>query len=156
MKTILIYIGTVGVLFLCLLFVLHLGEKLKAPTDISGDWQLNNISVEGVRNFCLPIRLLGNKSFISIEQSGIHLSLAFNDSDKTLMDGKLSNNKMYFEKVLSANNRIRSKCSSTILLKLSLELIKRNNEPDELMGTLSVPSCNCGEQKISAVKKERE
>ena len=136
--------------------MLHLGEKLKAPVDISGNWQINNVSIEGMRNFCVPIRLLRNNPMISIEQSGIHLSIIFNDSEKTTMSGMLSENRMLFEKIFSANDALTSKYSSKILLRLSLELIKQKNGPDELVGSLSTPSCKCTELKISAVKKERD
>ena len=96
MKTAVLYITLVGILFAGLLAVLRIGEKIKAPVNVSGDWQIDKQFVETVRKCCTPI-YFSHKTFnASIEQSGIHLTIIFNDELQTEMHGILENNKMIF------------------------------------------------------------
>ena len=155
MKTVILYITLVGILFIGLLAVLKIGEKLNAPENVSGDWQISGKFADSVQNSCTPIFLPLKNPAVFIEQSGIHLTITFNDRAKTEMHGELENNKVIFEQTLHVKSELQNVYGKKTLAKLALEFHKKKDKLDQLLGAWANPMCNsCGQIQFSAIKKQ--
>ena len=153
MKAVFLYIILVGILFIGLLSVLKIGKNLKAPENVSGDWQISGSFADSVQRSCTPIFLPKKNPSAFIEQSGIHLTITFNDAAKIEMHGKLENNKVVFEQTLPVKNGLKNDCGEKTLTELNLEFQKQKNKPDLLVGIWTNPSCNnCRRVKFSAAR----
>ncbi len=145
----------VGILFAALLEILRVGEKIKAPLNVSGKWNINNISYGDNSNDCIGILTNTKNSNFLIDQSGIHLTLIFNNSAKTEMQGKLENNTMTFHKIFSVTNEGIKNCGKRINVGLILKIISDNEYPDKLTGAWYVLNCSeCGKINLSAVREQ--
>ena len=157
MKTTVIYITIVGILFFALLAVLNIGEKIVAPDNISGKWELDPEFIEDIDKSCTLVFTSQKNNIALIEQSGVYLTITFNDKSKTIMHGELKNGKMIFEKVFASNNKLNNPCGAETLTELTIELIKKDDMPDQLLGTWKNPECGeCAVIQFSAVKQQAE
>lgn len=157
MKTTVIYITIVGILFLALLAVLNVGEKIEAPDNISGKWELDPEFIEAAGKSCTPVFTSQKNNIALVEQSGVYLTITFNDKSKTVMYGELKNGKMIFEKVFVLNNKLNNPCGNETLTELTIELIKKDGMPDQLSGNWENPECGeCVVIQFSAVKQQAE
>lgn len=157
MKTTVIYITIVGILFLALLAVLNIGEKIEAPESFSGKWELSSEFIEAVGKSCTPVFASQKNNIALIEQSGIYVTITFYDKLKTVMHGEFKNGKIIFEKVFAIDNKLNNPCGTETLTELTIELIKKDNLPDQLLGTWKNPECGeCAVIQFSAVKQQAE
>ena len=155
MKTVILYIIFVGILFIGLLAVLKIGEKLKAPENVSGDWKIAGTFEDSIQNSCTPVFFKLKNPELFIEQSGIHLTITFNDAARIEMHGVMKNNKIIFEQMLPVKNELQHLCGKTTIAVLTLEFHKQNNKIKQLLGTWANPSCNnCGQVQFSAIRKQ--
>ena len=153
MKIILLYIISVGVMFAALLEILHLGKSIKAPIDISGNWEIDNQFTAAVKTNCASIKLPKDDPEIFIEQSGTHITMQFNDSIKTQMLGILNQDKINFSLLLPVSRKSVSECGTETLVKLDIEFQLHDGIADRLSGTWTTPNCSgCGQIQFSASK----
>ncbi len=141
MKTIILYIALIGILFIGLLAILRLGEKIKAPQNVSGKWRIDAGFVNSIHNSCTPVYLPKKDPLVQIEQSGIHLTVYFNDPAKTELHGKLANDSMFFEQELNVKNDFQNLCGKKTKADLSAVIEKLPDNSYELIGTWSNPDC---------------
>ena len=157
MKIILLYVTLVGVLLVVLLGILRIGEKLNAPINVSGKWEINDDFVKIISESCTPLTFHKEKPRLIVEQSGIYLKAKFNDENKTEMSGKLENNKMVFSQIIQANRDSAKTCGNSLNAELSVNVIQSETDQDELSGEWHTPNCTtCGQIKFSAVKDQEE
>ena len=157
MKIVLLYITFVGLLFIGLLGILRVGEKLKAPIDVSGDWVLSEDFTNNTINSCTPLIFRKKNHLLSIEQSGIYLKAAFNDDSKLEFTGKLDNNKITLTQTNHSKTDSAAECGKYIPAEISAEVALQNGEKDELSGNWSIPNCNaCKSIAFNAVKMKPE
>jgi hypothetical protein len=157
MKIILLYVTLVGILLVGLLGILRVGEKLKAPINIAGDWEIYDESAKAIKESCIPLTFQKKEPQFNIEQSGIYLKAIFNDVNHTEMSGRLENNKMVFRRTVKTRIDSVNVCGNELLIELSVKIIQYGDEPDQLSGEWTTPGCNkCGHIKFGAVRKSKE
>jgi hypothetical protein len=157
MKIILLYVTLVGILLLGLLGILRVGEKLNAPLNVSGEYEINSEFVNIIDKSCTPLIFHKEEPQLTVEQSGIYLTAKFNDVNKTEMSGKLENNKMIFSQVIQAKKDAAKVCGSEIKAELSVNIIQSDTAEDEIAGTWNIPDCGTSAKiKFSAVKKQED
>ena len=157
MKVILLYVTLVGLLLAGLLGILKVGDKLNAPINVSGKWEINDNFVKVIGESCTPMTFNKVEPQLTVEQSGIYLKAIFNDVNKTEMSGKLENNKMIFSQIIQANKDSANTCGSNVNTGLSVNIIQNDSDFDRLSGVWQTPNCStCGQIKFSAVKKQEE
>ena len=113
--------------------------------------------IEDIDKSCTLVFTSQKNNIALIEQSGVYLTITFNDKSKTIMHGELKNGKMIFEKVFASNNKLNNPCGAETLTELTIELIKKDGMPDQLLGTWKNPECGeCAVIQFSAVKQQAE
>lgn len=154
MKTIFIYTVLVGIMFAGILEILHIGEKIKAPIDVNGNWIVYNDNSEGFSSDSLPINLPKKNAEISIEQSGKHLVLTFNDANKSELNGKLEKNRMFFSRIYPVSPSLKLSCGSSTKVEVILDIDQYKDKPEQLSGIFRMPDCKIFEEiHFNAIKK---
>lgn len=155
LKTIFLYIVLVGIMFAGLLQILHIGEKIEAPVDVNGNWQIDYQFVKLFKTACVPIYFTHKDPEILIEQSGKQLVLSFNDYSKTKMIGTLEKDKMIFSQMLPVKQNLTDTCGKEALAELLLDIHQDKKKADQLSGIWRTPECgNCKGINFLTVKKE--
>lgn len=132
-----------------LIGILEIGEKIKAPADVSGVWRPDETFSSSLNNSCASLRV--NNPLINIEQSGVYLFISMNDAARTKLHGKIENNKLSAEGTISlkVNNE---ECRSPAILHMISEL-QRENGQVYLTGEFSTPECReCSSINFTALK----
>lgn len=154
MRLIILYILLVGAMLVGLLEILRVGEKMKAPEDVSGNWTIDKQTQSQIQSNCGNIIFFKQNADFNIEQSGKYLELTLSDASNTKMEGKLENDSLKFSGTLPSTSNINKSCSNEIRVELSLKLIKRSGSPEEFTGVWSTPNCSlCQNVDFSAVKQ---
>ena len=154
MKITLLYVALVGCLLLGLLEILKVGEKLNAPANVSGEWEINNEFASNVSGSCMPVTFGGKEPALIIEQSGVYLKALFDDISGIEMEGRLENNKIVFRQIKKFRKNTADVYENKFSAELSLKVVQVNKKPGELQGVWRISDCgNCGEIKFGAVKK---
>ena len=157
MRIIFLYIILVGVMLVVLLKIIRIGENIKAPQDVSGDWKIKNEFVSSIQGNCAAIAFNKRNPKLNIEQSGKYLELKLSDSSNTVMNGKLENDSLKFECIIPAKKDINNLFRSEIKVRLSLKLINHKNSPNEISGLWSIINCsNCKPISFAAIKENNE
>jgi hypothetical protein len=157
MKIILIYVALVGCLLLGLLEILRIGEKLNAPANISGEWEINNEFAADVSRSCMHVLFRETEPRLSIDQSGVYLKALFNDISHIEMEGRLVNNKIVLKQINQFKNNPADVYENKLSAELYLTVIQDNKKPGVLLGDWKISNCdNCRVIIFSAIKKSGE
>ncbi len=138
MKIILLYIILVGILFVSLLKILSIGDKLKAPLNVSGNWIIINDFGKEVKKTCAQISFKNQPPEMFIDQSGKYLKATINDSAKTQLKGMIDQDTITLNKIFPLR---RDSCGSTASIKLILKVVRYEDKNDKLLGIWSDPQC---------------
>lgn len=87
MKALVHYVFLVGLPVLGVLGVLHIGQNLKAPASVGGNWSLAWDAVPD--GGCPALPASTNAASLFISQSGPHLVMELNSGAKTNLNGVL-------------------------------------------------------------------
>ena len=143
------YIFFVGVPLLGLLGVLHLGQRLTAPTSVEGVWEVKTDPTPG-QGVCAGSLASGRKVSLAISQSGKNLSVSQLDEPINSVDGVIEG-----EMVTIASLRVPTdnKCSNDQIFSLAATLDTAHN-PSGMSGELSVKGCSsCSPLRFTAAKR---
>jgi hypothetical protein len=154
MKTTVIYIIIVGILFISLLAILNIGEKIKAPPKISGKWELSPQFVDSVKKSCTPLHFNQTNTAL-IEQSGVYITITFDDKLKTKMNGKIIKKESSLNETRKTKEEFEEMFFNEMTNRdLILRLVYTRELPDQLYGTWENHYCDeFGIIKFSAHKK---
>jgi len=145
-KIIFLYIILVGILFVALLGILKIGETIKAPIDVSGKWNVNNEFAKEISSSCTPVYLpIKNPGFL-IDQSGIHLTLIFNDAAKTEMHGILEKDSIFFSNNFTLSQGNFKGQDRKAQVNFSVDVLQHGGNVYQLKGAWLTP--NCGNNDI--------
>jgi len=131
MKAVLLYLALVGIPVLAVLGILQLGRGLTAPIAVAGTWNIEKNSPITNDSSCSALPISSDKPVLTITQSGSHLQLMFNDTDRTTLTGELH------EQTISTANT-PSQGQDAIGLEARVD---RQAEPDSLQGVLTFREC---------------
>ncbi len=154
MRLIILYILLVGAMLAGLLEILHVGEKMKAPIDVSGNWTIEKQTQSKIQSNCMNIIFSKHNAGFNIEQSGKFLELTFSDASNTKLEGELENDSLKFIGTVPSGSGISKSCGNKLQVELKLKLIKKASSPEEFIGVWTTPNCNiCRNVIFSAVKQ---
>ncbi len=137
-------------MFAALLEILSIGEKIKAPVDVNGKWEIHTEISDDPRAGCLPLILPEKNTVFSIEQSGKHLLLIINDAYISEVNGKLEKDSMFFARTYEGEDSLNCR---NIPFVLVLNIDNYKDKPKQLSGTLRMPGWkNITEVHFKAIK----
>jgi hypothetical protein len=125
MKAAIHYLILVGIPVLGVLGLLQLGEGVTPPVSVGGKWQLQ-LDSQVACDACSHRVGCNDHPTLTISQSGTHLSLVFDDEEKTTLTGRID------------GLAITAKAT-----ELSMEVsLDRQAKPDHLSGKISFNGCS--------------
>lgn len=141
-------------MFITLLKILQIGERIKAPVDVNGNWAIIFQNANVFKAGCVAVSLPEENPEMYIEQSGKLLLLTFNDIHKTEMKGKLENDKMIFYEMLPLKQALFSNCGNETMVELVLNFQPGKKKINKLTGIFMSPGCSkCSEINFESIKK---
>jgi hypothetical protein len=137
--------------------ILQVGEKLKAPINVSGEWEINDEFAKAVDKSCVPVSFQTMKPKLTIEQSGIYLKGILNDVSQTELKGRLKGNKILFSQKIPVRKDSLTVNGNEKLVELSVDVVQSKDKQDELAGEWKITGCSkSGQVKFSAIKRLKE
>lgn len=137
-KTVLFYVGMVGLFLLGLWIIIRLGSGLKAPISVKGTWELELARPEAAAQ-CEDLSGWETQPEMRITQSGPDLIIQLNNTSKTTLSGKLIGASFTAFADDPAGGEAKMRMNAQI---------DRTREPDRLQGLLTSAKCAASIQVI--------
>jgi hypothetical protein len=149
MKILLLYFVLVGVPVVGIYGIVCLGQDLKPPMSVGGEW---TVELTPRTADMLPCKDFSSESLIlKVTQTGRHLVLTLNDPSATRLSGEVN-----FETLTARSVEQTEPTPGTPGMTSSIQLhadIHRQPGLDRLSGTLTF--ANCPELSFTAIRRQK-
>jgi hypothetical protein len=149
MKIVLLYLVLVGTPVAGIYGVVCLGQDLKPPMSVGGEWTVELTPRKADMLLCKGFIVSSESLILKVTQTGPHLALTLNDPSATQLSGEVT-----FERVTAKSLEEKTSSAPGIYLQAN---IHRQPGLDRLSGTFTFANCPAGsELSFTAIRRQKD
>lgn len=152
MKIVLLYLVLVGAPVAGIYGVVCLGQDLKPPMSVGGEWNVELTPRKADMLLCKGFIVSSESLVLKVTQTGPHLALTLNDPSATRLSGEVT-----FERVTAKSLEEKTPGAPGMTSQIYLQAnIHRQPGLDRLSGTFTFANCPAGsELSFTAIRRSK-
>lgn len=154
MRAVYLYLVLVGAPVAGIYGIVCLGQDLKPPLSVGGEWNVDLTPRAAVILPCTGLIVTSESLILKVTQNGPHLLLKLNDQSATLLAGEINLEKLT-ARSLEQLEATPSAPGMTMPIRLQAN-IDRQSGLDRLSGTLTFANCPAGSELSFSAKRRQK